>query len=95
MEPSHTIFLKIEIRDDMRPVDLIFVVRYRRFDSRWSKIGGEEAETHPSGGFWPVSQCRGTVFFLRICQKAKKNQNTDLRVKKKLKKNSPLRGEKS
>ena len=41
----------------MRPVDLIFTVRYRRFDFGWSKIGGEEAERHPSGGFWPDTRC--------------------------------------
>ena len=29
METQHTIFLKIEKRDDMRPVDVIFRVRYR------------------------------------------------------------------
>ena len=51
--------MKIEKRDDMRPVDLIFVVRYRRFDFGWLKTRGEEAETHPSGGFWPAPQCRG------------------------------------
>ena len=59
MKPSHTIFLKIEIRHDMRPVELIFTVQYRRFDFGWSKTGGEGAGIHPSGGFWPASQCRG------------------------------------
>ena len=59
MEPPNTIFLKIEIRHAMRPVDLIFRVRYRRFDFGWSKTGGEGCERHPSGGFWPASQCRG------------------------------------
>ena len=59
MEPSQQLFLKIEKRDEMRPVDLIFGVRYRPFDFIVAKTGGEGGERHPSGGFWPASQCRG------------------------------------
>ena len=43
----------------MRPVDLIFGVRYRPFDFIVAKSGGEGCDIHPSGGFWPTSQCRG------------------------------------
>ena len=59
MEPPQKIFMKIEIRDDMRPVDLIVGVRYRPFDFIVAKSGGEGWEIHPSGRFWPTSQCRG------------------------------------
>ena len=59
METEQLLFLKIEKRDAMRPVDLIFGVRYRPFDFIVAKSGGKGAETHPSGGFWLTSQCRG------------------------------------
>ena len=59
VKPHQKIFLKIENRDDMRQVDLIFRVRYRPFDFIVAKSGGEGCDIHPSGRFWPTSQCRG------------------------------------
>ena len=47
VEHQHTIFLEIEIRDAMRPVDLIFRVRYRRSFFEFRKLGPKVAKyTH-------------------------------------------------
>ena len=51
VETPQTWFLKIENRDAMRPVDLLFMVRYLPFDFIVAKSGGEGWEIHPSGRF--------------------------------------------
>ena len=43
MKPQNTIFLKIVIRDAMRPVDLIFIVRYQRSFFEFRKLGAKVA----------------------------------------------------